>query len=203
MRRERGREEDARARGVRSRERRARRTRTFFLMYFFSSSAIAAAGNERRALPGAPRPLRRRGRGAVREDAAPLNLVDRRANRDLTGARTVARAMFANTLEAPTEGDSTNGRSSGETSSPFWTHGTSRRTRDRPPRVASMNYFTKQELQGGARYGGKCKVGNWNENVTLDEVRRGTRDRSGSGPATRASFPPPIAPSGAPRTRRR
>ena len=43
-----------------------------------------------------------------------------------------------------------------------------------------MNYFTKQELQGGARYGGKCKVGNWNENVTLDEVRRSTRDRTGS-----------------------
>ena len=34
-----------------------------------------------------------------------------------------------------------------------------------------MQYFTKQELQGGVRYGSKCMVGNWNENVTLDEVR--------------------------------
>ena len=40
-----------------------------------------------------------------------------------------------------------------------------------------MQYFTKQELQGGVRYGSKCMVGNWNENVTLDEVRVASRPR--------------------------
>ena len=34
-----------------------------------------------------------------------------------------------------------------------------------------MQYFTPQEMAGGMRYGGKCKVGNWNESATLDEVR--------------------------------
>lgn len=34
-----------------------------------------------------------------------------------------------------------------------------------------MQYYTKQELQGAGRYTGKCRIGNWNENDTLDEVR--------------------------------
>lgn len=33
-----------------------------------------------------------------------------------------------------------------------------------------MQYYTKQELQGAGRYTGKCRIGNWNENDTLDEV---------------------------------
>ena len=38
----------------------------------------------------------------------------------------------------------------------------------------TMQYYTKQELQGAARYTGKCRIGNWNENDTLDEVRDGS-----------------------------
>ena len=40
-----------------------------------------------------------------------------------------------------------------------------------PASRATMQYFTPQEMAGGMRYGGKCKVGNWNESATLDEVR--------------------------------
>lgn len=36
----------------------------------------------------------------------------------------------------------------------------------------AMQYYTKQELQGAGRYTGKCRIGNWNENDTLDEVRK-------------------------------
>ena len=38
-----------------------------------------------------------------------------------------------------------------------------------PASRATMQYFTPQEMAGGMRYGGKCKVGNWNESATLDE----------------------------------
>jgi len=34
-----------------------------------------------------------------------------------------------------------------------------------------MQYYTKQELQGAGRYTGKCRIGNWNEDMELDEVR--------------------------------
>lgn len=34
-----------------------------------------------------------------------------------------------------------------------------------------MQYYTKQELQGAARYTGKCRIGNWNEDTELEEVR--------------------------------
>lgn len=50
----------------------------------------------------------------------------------------------------------------------------------RRTKAAKMQYFTKQELQGGVRYGSKCMVGNWNENVTLDEVRVASRPRETS-----------------------
>ena len=40
-----------------------------------------------------------------------------------------------------------------------------------------MNYFTRQEMEGSVRYSGKCRIGNWNENDTLDEVRAPTRRR--------------------------
>ena len=46
-----------------------------------------------------------------------------------------------------------------------------------PPSRATMQYFTPQEMAGGMRYGGKCKVGNWNESATLDEVRFRLRRR--------------------------
>ena len=52
-----------------------------------------------------------------------------------------------------------------------------------------MQYFTKQELQGGVRYGSKCMVGNWNENVTLDEVRVASRPRETSFVPLRPSAP--------------
>mmetsp|Transcript_32602 Transcript_32602/g.39459 ORF Transcript_32602/g.39459 Transcript_32602/m.39459 type:complete len:296 (-) Transcript_32602:526-1413(-) len=34
-----------------------------------------------------------------------------------------------------------------------------------------MQYYTKQQLQGAGRYNPKCRVGNWNEDVEMDEVR--------------------------------
>ena len=34
-----------------------------------------------------------------------------------------------------------------------------------------MQYYTKQQLQGASRYYGKCRIGNWNEDVELEEVR--------------------------------
>jgi len=34
-----------------------------------------------------------------------------------------------------------------------------------------MQYYTKQELQGAGRYTGKCRIGNWNEDTELEEVR--------------------------------
>eukprot|EP00982_Pelagococcus_subviridis_P014835 31361-Pelagococcus_subviridis.AAC.5 len=34
-----------------------------------------------------------------------------------------------------------------------------------------MNYYTKQEMDGGMRYTGKCRIGNWNENDTMDEAQ--------------------------------
>lgn len=55
-----------------------------------------------------------------------------------------------------------------------------RRVSWRRTKAAKMQYFTKQELQGGVRYGSKCMVGNWNENVTLDEVRVASRPRETS-----------------------
>ena len=47
-------------------------------------------------------------------------------------------------------------------------------------------------MAGGMRYGGKCKVGNWNESATLDEVRFRankffTRSRSTGFPSARRS----------------
>ncbi|XRB02275.1 cilia- and flagella-associated protein 161 [Pycnococcus provasolii] len=33
-----------------------------------------------------------------------------------------------------------------------------------------MQYYTKQQLQGASRYYGKCRIGNWNEDVELEEV---------------------------------
>ena len=44
-------------------------------------------------------------------------------------------------------------------------------------RQSAMNYFTRQEMEGSVRYSGKCRIGNWNENDTLDEVRALTRRR--------------------------
>ena len=44
-------------------------------------------------------------------------------------------------------------------------------------RQSAMNYFTRQEMEGSVRYSGKCRIGNWNENDTLDEVRAPTRRR--------------------------
>lgn len=38
-----------------------------------------------------------------------------------------------------------------------------------------MNYFTRQEMEGSVRYSGKCRIGNWNENDILDEVRAPSR----------------------------
>ena len=55
-----------------------------------------------------------------------------------------------------------------------------------------MQYFTKQELQGGVRYGSNCMVGNWNENVTLDEVRVASRPRETSSFVPFASLRPGI-----------
>ena len=60
-----------------------------------------------------------------------------------------------------------------------------------PPSAAMAMYYTKQELQGAGRYSGKCRIGNWNENDTLDEVRAATR----GGPApifAHAYFPAEI-----------
>lgn len=33
-----------------------------------------------------------------------------------------------------------------------------------------MQYYTKQQLQGAGRYSAKCRVGNWNEDVEMQEV---------------------------------
>ena len=33
-----------------------------------------------------------------------------------------------------------------------------------------MQYYTKQQLQGAARFTGKCRIGNWSEDMELDEV---------------------------------
>lgn len=33
-----------------------------------------------------------------------------------------------------------------------------------------MQYYTKQQLQGAGRYSPKCRVGNWNEDVEMQEV---------------------------------
>ena len=35
---------------------------------------------------------------------------------------------------------------------------------------AAMHYFTKQMIQGGPRYGGGVRVGNWNEDKEMGET---------------------------------
>ena len=63
------------------------------------------------------------------------------------------------------------GRKGGNGSAPPGAHFSTRVRSADPPSLATMQYFTPQEMAGGVRYGGKCKVGNWNENAILDEVR--------------------------------
>ena len=59
----------------------------------------------------------------------------------------------------------------------------------RNPRARfTMQYYTKQELQGAGRYTGKCRIGNWNENDTMDEVRVREGDAVGWSPFGRQGF---------------
>ena len=39
-------------------------------------------------------------------------------------------------------------------------------------RAPRMQYYTRQQLQGAGRYHSACRIGNWNEDLALEEVRR-------------------------------
>jgi hypothetical protein len=36
---------------------------------------------------------------------------------------------------------------------------------------ANMQYYTTQQLQGAQRYTGKCRIGNWNEDTALEDIK--------------------------------
>ncbi len=33
-----------------------------------------------------------------------------------------------------------------------------------------MQYYTKQQLQGSGKYNSKCRIGNWNEDLEMEET---------------------------------
>ena len=34
----------------------------------------------------------------------------------------------------------------------------------------TMQYYTKQQLQGSGKYNSKCRIGNWNEDLEMEET---------------------------------
>jgi hypothetical protein len=154
-------------------------------MYFFSASVMAGGRGGRRA-PHPPRRATRARRSAAPDDENELG--ERRSQRNESGARSGPpvrssdlKALDRKQSQSLEKGDE--GRMS--PSEALYTRGhiNARDCSADPPSRATMQYFTPQEMAGGVRYGGKCKVGNWNENATLDEVRlmsiiNGTSEKS-------------------------
>lgn len=144
--------QDASWLGKARRERGGAGGRTFFLMYFFSSAIVpfstrpvAAASSSRRA--------EQLFRGSERCLLLRFPASRHRSNDDVREQRTESEASE----EVPKGGRSqTSARAS-------------------PSRQSAMNYFTRQEMEGSVRYSGKCRIGNWNENDILDEVRAPSR----------------------------
>lgn len=141
--------QDASWLGKARRERGGAGGRTFFLMYFFSSAIV----------PFSTRPV-----------AAASS--SRRAEQLFRGSERCLLLRFPASRHRSNDAVS-NGRNRKLRAK----KGGRSQTSARAPlsRQSAMNYFTRQEMEGSVRYSGKCRIGNWNENDILDEVRAPSR----------------------------
>ena len=141
--------QDASWLGKARRERGGAGGHTFFLMYFFSSAIV----------PFSTRPV-----------AAASS--SRRAEQLFRGSERCLLLRFPASRHRSNDAVS-NGRNRKLRAK----KGGRSQTSARAPlsRQSAMNYFTRQEMEGSVRYSGKCRIGNWNENDILDEVRAPSR----------------------------